>query len=142
MPAGTRFGELKSLPEILPVFVIGVPMLGAPEVVDDVLLLPCSDDYHQLPQKTLSLIRWAVTQDFLFLFKCDDDTYIHPERLLQFIDSAVGDYFGQDIGTECMVPTHPGVRDIYYLEGPHWQSPIADYQMRVRKTYLSVRHYG
>ena len=45
-------------------------------------MLPVSDAYEALPNKTRGICRWAAEHQYDFLFTCDDDTYVVPERLL------------------------------------------------------------
>lgn len=64
------------------VFVIGDPTRSAPHRDGDLLMLPCSDDYAALPQKTRGLCQWALdTAQVDRLLKCDDDTYVAVDRL-------------------------------------------------------------
>lgn len=44
-----------------------------------------------LVHKTREFCRWALTQDFDYLFKCDDDTFVVTDRFLKF-DPAGRDY--------------------------------------------------
>jgi hypothetical protein len=60
-----------------------------------VLHLPCGDDYNSLLHKMRQFCRWALTQDFDYLFKCDDDTFVVADRFLEF-DPGGRDYIGVD----------------------------------------------
>lgn len=56
-----------------------------PSCVDDILLLPCPNDYPTLPQRTRWFCRWALERhDWEYVFKCDDDTYVSIERLKEY----------------------------------------------------------
>jgi hypothetical protein len=61
----------------------------------DVLALPCGDDYNSLVHKSREFCRWALTQEFDYLFKCDDDTFVVADRFLRF-DPSGRDYIGVD----------------------------------------------
>ena len=74
--------DLAAYSDIDHVFVIGSTDIAAPERVDDVLHVPCPDDYDSLPQKVGWLAAWASeTCGASYLFKCDDDTYVSVHRL-------------------------------------------------------------
>ncbi len=49
---------------------------------DDEVMLPCPDDYNNLPYKTKALLEWALVNDYDFVYKCDTDTYLMPDRLI------------------------------------------------------------
>ena len=75
------------------VFLVG----GAGEFrrQDDVLYLPCPDDYPSLPQKTRRFCQWALQHaEFDYLFKCDDDTYVDLARLADYPAGRLFDYAG------------------------------------------------
>lgn len=95
----TWFQEAAACPGVEIVFVVGGgPSLSKAVRTDDMLHLPCPDDYESLPQKVHQFFLWAVaTYDFDFVFKCDDDTYVRVPRIMAY---ALGDrdYVGSDIG--------------------------------------------
>jgi hypothetical protein len=49
---------------------------------DHEVWVPCLDTYDNLAVKTRGICRWAVANNYDFLFKCDTDTVVHPGRLL------------------------------------------------------------
>lgn len=65
-------------------FLIGQPSVTKVlRVHDDILWLPCRDDYPSLPQKTRLFCRWfGQNTTSEYLFKCDDDTYVRLDRLV------------------------------------------------------------
>jgi Galactosyltransferase len=86
--------RLKASSDIRVVFLVGANELEA-RLDGDVLNLPCKDGYDSLVHKTKEFCRWALTQDFDYLFKCDDDTFVVADRFLQF-DPSGRDYIGVD----------------------------------------------
>lgn len=90
----TWFCRLKRQPNIRPLFLVGDDV-GAGEVTADTLRLPCDDNYCALPYKTREFCRWAMGQDFDYVFKCDDDTFICVARFLSFQPNGL-DYIGVD----------------------------------------------
>jgi Galactosyltransferase/Glycosyltransferase family 10 (fucosyltransferase) C-term len=79
----TWFSRLKLRRDIVPVFLVGNDVRNA-TIYEDTLCLPCNDDYYSLAYKTREFCRWAMTQDFDYLFKCDDDTFIYADRFVSF----------------------------------------------------------
>jgi len=70
--------------------------LGKPDTVgrrEDEVFLDVDDSYKALPYKTQAICRWALAQEFDFMFKCDVDTLVNP---WQFVFSGFQnhDYFG------------------------------------------------
>src|SRR3954469_6866325 len=49
---------------------------------NDELILPVRDDYVALPVKMRAAFRWAIENEYDYVFKCDRDTFIHADRLL------------------------------------------------------------
>jgi hypothetical protein len=64
--------------------------IGHADNTDDIVGLPCRDDYKGLPQKVQEMCRWALANNYDYVCKVDDDCYVRPERL----SSVVGDYVG------------------------------------------------
>lgn len=91
--------QLSRRPEVDAFFVIGTGANGPPALrIDDLLLVPCPDDYEALAQKTRLLCDWALaTYRFEHLFKCDDDTFVHVGRLLD-AGFPGADYIGDNHG--------------------------------------------
>jgi len=59
----------------------------------DEIILNCKDDYLSLPEKTMEIIRWALSNNYEYIFKCDTDTYVILEKLLSS-DFEKYDYVG------------------------------------------------
>lgn len=78
------------------VFLVGGgDTVKQPIRVDDVLLLPCPDEYDTLPQRTSWFCRWALQHDdWEYLFKCDDDTFVAVDRLASY--QPPGEYVGAE----------------------------------------------
>lgn len=91
---GADFAEHRNVETV---FLVGADdCVQTPKQLDDLLLLPCPDDYPSLPQKTKWFCKWALERDdWDYLFKCDDDTYICADRLASF-DPAGRDYIGAE----------------------------------------------
>lgn len=86
---------VRSRPGIDIVFLVGDPSRSAPERNDDLLWLPCPDDYPSLPQKTRAFCRWACDQyGWDWLLKADDDTWIALDRLASY--HPPGEYTGAE----------------------------------------------
>lgn len=65
--------------------VINSPLFTTP--------LDCGDEYTDLPQKTLAIIRYALDHGYTHLVKCDDDVYLDMDRLAAAVPDA--DYSGR-----------------------------------------------
>lgn len=70
----------KQLPEGVELrFFVGE---GECEAADDLVMLPCRDDYPGLPAKVSAFFAHALgNHPFEWLLKCDDDTYVDVERV-------------------------------------------------------------
>jgi hypothetical protein len=76
------------------IFLLGNPTFHNPDLIDDILVLTCRDDYENLPWKTIEFCRWALGRDdWDMLGKCDDDTFVSPSRLAAY-DFTGKDYVG------------------------------------------------
>jgi hypothetical protein len=83
-------------------FFYGKPDSGVPrELLEDEVLLPCPDDYEHLPHKTIEIARYAVRENYDFVFKCDDDTAVHIDRLVHECLSNRFDYAGYEHSGIC-----------------------------------------
>jgi hypothetical protein len=90
----TWVADLAREPNAAYAFMVGGCALPAAILREDTLHLACADDYASLPQKTRSMIQWAIdTFEFDYLFKCDDDTYVSASRLMG-LDLLGRDYVG------------------------------------------------
>lgn len=92
--ATTWVGRLRKSPNVEVVFLVGTGTAEA-WLDGDVLHLPCGEGYSALVHKIREFCRWALTQDFDYLFQCDDDTFVVADRFLEY-DPAGRDYVGVD----------------------------------------------
>jgi len=58
---------------------------GGEAMSDDEVILPCPDDYRNLPLKCRLMFQWALQQGYDYVFKTDDDVLIAPSRLLEAV---------------------------------------------------------
>jgi hypothetical protein len=86
--------RLDESPDVTVVFLVGSEV-DTPRLEGNVLHLPCRDDYDSLIYKVREFCRWALSQQFDYVFKCDDDTFVVVDRLLSF-DPGGHDYIGID----------------------------------------------
>lgn len=56
--------------------------IGSAPAKEDEVILNCKDDYLSLPEKTMEILKWAVNDNYDYVFKCDTDTYVVLDRLL------------------------------------------------------------
>jgi hypothetical protein len=65
-------------------YFIGNPELKSSEVIDDVVYLPCGDNYEDLSDKTRLMIDWILTNypHVNYIFKTDDDILFDFEKLI------------------------------------------------------------
>jgi hypothetical protein len=64
-------------------FFYGCPPGGFPRrPLPDEVFLEVPDDYEHLIEKTRAICRWAVQNDWDWVFKCDDDTGVYVSRLV------------------------------------------------------------
>jgi hypothetical protein len=49
---------------------------------DDIVKLPCSDAYNDLPAKVKAIASWALDHGYDFMLKCDDDVVLRPTDFL------------------------------------------------------------
>lgn len=68
---------------------------------NDEVYLDTPDDYAGLPKKTVGICRWAVNNDFDYLFKADDDSYVWVDRLIQEVMAHRFDYAGHEQSGVC-----------------------------------------
>lgn len=66
---------------------------GSPDIVQ----LPVSDEYKQLPLKVQAMFAWSAEQGYDFTLKTDDDTIVRPYNLLK----ELGDYIGHSNKLYC-----------------------------------------
>jgi hypothetical protein len=77
------------------VFIVGDTTISQPERHEDMLFVPCADDYNSLPDKMRHFLSWACNETpFDYIFKCDDDTYVCLPRLLA-MNIHDADYIGR-----------------------------------------------
>ena len=52
------------------------------ESKEDVVIVPCKDDYYGLMHKDKLQYFWSIEHGYDYMYRCDHDTYCRPERLL------------------------------------------------------------
>lgn len=70
--------------------------VGGPErttLFQDEVQLDCPDEYHELPYKTKAILKWALVQQYDFVFLCDTDTLVFVDKLMRS-DFDQFDYYG------------------------------------------------
>lgn len=102
-------------------FVLG---RGVNNTKQDELILDCNDDYNSLPEKTLALIKWAISMEYDYVFKCDTDTYIVLDRLLSS-NFFLFDYVGRFNGPI-------GIANVIYRSCYSWASGGSGYWLSNR----------
>ncbi|XSG84597.1 MAG: glycosyltransferase family 2 protein [Methylohalobius sp. ZOD2] len=81
----------------------GIPYLiavgdGEDTIEGDILGLAVSDQYEDLPKKTLKLIDWVLDHtDFQYLYKIDDDCYLSVARFFDALSYRQHLYYGRII---------------------------------------------
>lgn len=90
------FADVRRYDNLDAVFLVGGgDAIKQPTRIDDLLMLPCPDEYDTLPQRTNWFCRWALARDdWDYLFKCDDDTFVAVDRLANF--QPAGEYVGAE----------------------------------------------
>jgi GR25 family glycosyltransferase involved in LPS biosynthesis len=76
-------------------YFIGNPELKSSEVIDDVVYLPCGDNYEDLSDKTRLMIDWILSNypHVNYIFKTDDDISFDFEKLmLLYTDITLNNY--------------------------------------------------
>lgn len=65
-------------------YFIGNPELTSAEVIDDIVYLPCGDNYEDLSDKTQLMIDWVLNNypHVNYVFKTDDDIVFDFEKLM------------------------------------------------------------
>lgn len=65
-------------------YFIGNPELTSAEVIDDIVYLPCGDNYEDLSDKTKLMIDWILNNypHINYIFKTDDDIIFDFEKLM------------------------------------------------------------
>lgn len=55
----------------------------------DIVFLPGLESYHLLPEKTLRLMKYALSSpcNFTHILKTDDDVFLRPEKLMSIIET-------------------------------------------------------
>ena len=79
-------------------YFMGDPELSSPIVKDDIVYLPCPDNYESLSVKTLMAVKWAVeNRDFDLILKTDDDVIFFGDFNKIVRDALNHDYSGRVI---------------------------------------------
>jgi hypothetical protein len=58
--------------------------------INNCVILDCPDDYGNLTLKVIEMCKWALDNNYEYLWKLDDDVYVRPERLIGIEE----DYYG------------------------------------------------
>lgn len=66
-------------------YFIGNPELKSAEVIDDIVYLPCGDNYEDLSYKTYLMVDWIINHypHINYIFKTDDDINFDFEKLME-----------------------------------------------------------
>tara|TARA_A200000159_G_scaffold121008_1_gene115201 strand:+ start:154 stop:792 length:639 start_codon:yes stop_codon:yes gene_type:complete len=79
-------------------YFMGDPELSSPLVKDNIVYLPCPDNYESLPVKTLMAVKWAVeNKEFDLILKTDDDVIFFNHFNKIVCDASEHDYSGRVI---------------------------------------------
>ena len=79
-------------------YFMGDPELSSPLVKDNIVYLPCPDNYESLPVKTLMAVKWAVeNKEFDLILKTDDDVIFFGDFNKIVCDASEHDYSGRVI---------------------------------------------
>ena len=112
-------------------YFMGDPELSSPLVKDNIVYLPCPDNYESLTVKTLMAVKWAVeNKEFDLILKTDDDVTFFGDFNKIVCDASEHDYSGRVIKAnagnwhfgKCDDPelnnTLVDIPDTEYCEGP------------------------
>jgi len=81
-------------------FIVGDPLISDYILENDILYMPCSDNYESLPQKVLSFYKYALERTpFDFVYKIDDDCYLNAENVYSTLFWNY-DYVGKIVATD------------------------------------------
>jgi hypothetical protein len=96
------------------------------DVQPDEVVLDCDDHYRGLACKVQETARWALANDYEYLFKVDDDTYVRPERVMSS-GFEKADFVGRRLGATDMYHQHAYARGGtgYYLSKKSMQTLTA-----------------
>lgn len=79
--------------------IIGDPSISDYKMEDDILYVPCADNYENLPQKVVAFYRYInENTDYDFVYKIDDDCFMNIENLFSTYFWNF-DYFGRTVAT-------------------------------------------
>lgn len=71
---------------------------GDNELQDDILALDCADTYENLPQKSLKLYEWLVTNtDAQYVLKIDDDCFLNVDEYFLSLSYRKHHYYGRPL---------------------------------------------
>jgi hypothetical protein len=71
------------------------------DLLADEVKINVKDDYESLPAKTREICRWALANNYDFVFKCDDDTAVYVDRLYRELLDQRFDYAGYEHCAVC-----------------------------------------
>jgi glycosyltransferase involved in cell wall biosynthesis len=80
--------------------VMGDPSINACKLENDILYVPCADNYESLPQKVLELYQFIYEKTtYDFVYKIDDDCFLNIENLFSTYFWNFN-YFGRTVATK------------------------------------------
>jgi hypothetical protein len=91
------------LPDCKTYIIYGNPALSAYQIIDDkYLVLPVGDNYEDLTDKTLCLLKTAllINPEIKGMFKCDDDiipNIVYLNNTIELVNKQTVDYMGMSI---------------------------------------------
>ena len=92
-------------------YFIGDPSIDQPVVEDDIVILPCGDNYEDLPLKTKLMLKWIIDNNpgLEYIFKTDDDIRFNFNELLVNYKEIVSekiDYCGNVVDTKGYISSY------------------------------------
>lgn len=123
-------------------FFYGKPAEGFPrQPLPDEVFLDCSDGYGSLIQKTTAICKWAVANDFEYVYKCDTDTWVFAEKLLVEMMENAFEYAGYRHANVCSGgPGYFLSRRAFEIVASHGERPRHDYAEDVHVSRVLSEH--
>ena len=97
----TWLQDVKRFPNVEYKLFYGSPTPSSFIPKDDEVVLGVPDNYAGLPAKTIAICKYAIENNYDFVFKCDDDTFVYVDRILQEVMAQEFDYAGYCKGKMC-----------------------------------------